>query len=83
MSPVDPEVVLFVDQVSMLMSSTLSPSELKVSSHPPERPLPLNPTGGFEKCEMDGRCALDFRVGSRLCDLANVDFEVCDSGDCI
>jgi hypothetical protein len=82
MSLVEPEVVLLVDQVSMLMSSALSPSELKVSSHTP-RPLPLKPAGGLEKCEIDGRWALGFRLGSRLCDLAKVDFEACDSGDCI
>jgi hypothetical protein len=82
-SLVEPELVLFVDHVSILMSSALSPSELNVSSQIPARPWPLKPTGGFVNCEMEGRCELGFRFGSGLCGLASVDLEAWDSGDCI
>lgn len=83
MSLVEPEVVLFVDQVSMLTSSAQSPTELKASSHIPERPLLLKPGGGFEKYEIDGKCALDRRLGKGFCDLARLDAEYCEIGDCM
>jgi hypothetical protein len=69
-SLIEPEVVLFVDQVFMLKSSAPSPKGLKVSSHMPERPLLRKPGDGFEKCEIDGKCALGRRLRKGFCDLA-------------
>jgi hypothetical protein len=82
-SLVEPGVVLLVDQVSMLTSPAESPSELRLSSHIPTRLLFLEPGGGFAKCEMDGRCALERRSGNEFCDLANAEAGACDIGDCI
>lgn len=78
MSLVEPEVVLLVDQVSILTSSAESPKE---SSQMPERPLPLNPGGGFAKCEIDGKCALERRLGIVFCGLAKAVAEGCVIGD--
>ena len=82
MSLVDPDVVLFVDHVSILISSP-SPSELKESSQVPARQLPLEPADGLAKLEIGGRCAFNRLLVSRFCGLAKADFEVCDNGDCI
>ena len=82
-SLVEPDVVRFVDQVSMLTSSAQSLSELKVSSHTPGRPLPLKLGGGLERCKIDGKCALERRFGKGFCDLARLNAEGCEVGDCM
>lgn len=82
-SLVEPDVVLFVDQVSMLTSSAQPPSELRVSPHVPRRLLFLKLGTGFENCDMDGKCALDRRFGKMLGGLSTLYIERCDIGDCI
>ena len=82
MSLVDPDVVLFVDHVSILMSSP-SPRKFRESSQIPARQLPLEPAGGLEKLEIGGRCAFNRPFDSWLCGLAKADFDVCDNGDCM
>lgn len=82
MSLVEPDFLL-VDQVSMLTSSAGSTSELRLSSIMPGRPLCLKPESGFANCEIEGRCALERRLGNEFCDLAKSDAEACEIGDCM
>lgn len=66
MSPVEVDAVRFVDQVSMLISSPLSPNEARESSQMLIRPLPLILMGGFAKFDMGGKCEWGLRSVSEF-----------------
>lgn len=82
-SPVDIELLRFVDQVPMLMSSPLLPNELKESSHIPARPFPLTPDGGFGNFENGGGCVVGLGYGSGFPDVGNVLLDFCKRGECL